>query len=467
MLLGTQRISSEGTLEIGGCSAVELARAFGTPLYVMDEAALRGACRRYRKAFESRYPRNLIHYAGKAFLCTAMARIAEQEGLGLDVASAGELHTALMADFPPSRINMHGNSKSLYELDMAVRNGVGHITIDNRLEIEMLADVLDRYPGHVQGVLVRCAPGVDPETHRYIRTGQADTKFGLNIADGSALEAVRLVVAKPNLRFKGIHFHVGSQLTDAESHVAAIEAAAELMASISAATGTDCEILNIGGGLGVRYLSDGAALQVEDFADSIVGSLRSSLERYGLPEPILAQEPGRAIVGEAGTTLYTIGAVKTVPVLTGGRSSRRADSRTATRTYASVDGGLSDNPRPQLYEARYEAICASRAAEPHDRVVTIAGKHCETDVLIWDAKCPALCPGDILAVQTTGAYNYAMASNYNRFPKPAVVLVNDGQADVIVERETIEDVVRCDRLPDRLVKPSLRDGEASIAPETS
>lgn len=441
MLLGTQRVNEGGHLEVGGCDAVELAREFGTPLYVVDEAAVRQACRCYLAAFGAIYPRNQIHYAGKAFLCTAMARIVEQEGLGLDVASAGELYTALRAGFPVSRINVHGNNKSDAELALAVSRKVGHITVDNLLEIEMLSRALSRHPLRRQDVLVRCAPGVDPETHRFIRTGQADTKFGLNIADGSALEAVRAVLAEPQMRFRGVHFHVGSQLTDAEAHVGAIEAAVGLMATVRDETGVECDVLNIGGGLGVRYLTDADTLTFERFAAEVVGALRDALNKAGLPEPILAQEPGRSIVGEAGTTLYTVGAVKTVPTQT----------EPLSRTYASVDGGLSDNPRPQLYDARYEAVCASRASEPHDSTVTIAGKHCETDVLIWDARCPALASGDILAVQTTGAYNYAMASNYNRFPKPAVVLVNDGSAEVIVRRETLADVVRCDRMPERLV----------------
>jgi diaminopimelate decarboxylase len=441
MLLGTQRINEHGRLEIGGCDAVELAHRFGTPLYVMDEQAIREACRRYLRAFDDRYPRNVIHYAGKAFLCTAMARIAAQEGLGLDVASAGELHTALKARFPAERINLHGNNKSVQELALALASGVGHITLDNFLEIEMLADELRSRPGSTQAVLVRCAPGVDPETHRFIRTGQADTKFGFNIADGSAMRAVKAVLAEPQMRFRGIHFHVGSQLTEAESHVASIEAAVELMAAIRAETGAICDVLNIGGGLGVRYLEDAPTLTVEAFADAVTAALRDAVGRHGLPQPTLAQEPGRAIIGEAGTTLYTVGAIKKVPI----------QEAPGTRTYASVDGGLSDNPRPQLYDARYQAVCASRASEPHDRPVTIAGKHCETDVLIWDAPCPELRTDDILAVQTTGAYNYAMASNYNRFPKPAVVLVNDGQADVIVRRETLDDVVRCDVIPDRLL----------------
>lgn len=443
MLLGTQRVNERGHLEIGGCDAVDLAREFGTPLYVMDEQAIRDACRSYRRAFETRYPRNLIHFAGKAFLCTAMCRIALQEGLGLDVAAGGELYTAIVADFPMEKVNLHGNFKSAEELSMAVRYRVGHITLDNFEEIDILSEILAsrrRRGSERQGVLVRCAPGVDPETHRFMRTGQADTKFGFNIADGSALEAVRRVIANPRLHFRGIHFHVGSQLTDTEAHEGGIEAATELMAAIHRESGVRCEILNIGGGLGVRYRSNAPRLTVDQFAERVVAKLRASLSRHGLPEVCLAQEPGRAIVGEAGTTLYTVGPVKTVPISADG----------ATRTYASVDGGLSDNPRPQLYDAVYEAICASRALEPHTVPVTIAGKHCETDVLIWDAKVPPLRPGDVLAVQTTGAYNFSMASNYNRLPRPAVVLVCNGKAELIVRRETLRDLVRRDILPDRL-----------------
>lgn len=441
MLLGTQRINERGHLEIGGCDTVDLARRFGTPLYVMDETAIREACRAYRRAFEERYPRNLIHYAGKAFLCMAMCRVAYQEGLGLDVASGGELLTALRASFPPERINLHGNNKSEEELMLALRAGVGHITLDNFEEIDALIQLKShlrrRKP---QPVLVRCAPGVDPETHRFMRTGQADTKFGFNIADGSALEAVSRVLASPFLAFRGIHFHVGSQLTDTEAHEGGLEAAIELLADIREKTGAEAEVLNIGGGLGVRYVENGVRLSVNEFAERVVVKLRTLLRKYDLPEPILAQEPGRAIVGEAGVTLYTVGTVKTVPIA----------EEPGLRTYAAVDGGMSDNPRPQLYDAVYEAICASRAAEPHTQTVAIAGKHCETDVLIWNAKCPPLRRGDIIAVQTTGAYNYSMASNYNRFPKPAVVFVRDGQAELVVRRETLRDVLRCDVLPEYL-----------------
>lgn len=441
MFLGTQKINSRGHLEIGGCDTVDLAREFGTPLYVMDEAAIRDAARAYLSAFSRRYPHNVIHFAGKAFLCMAMCRIAEQEGLGLDVAASGELYTAIRSGFPMDRVNLHGNNKSADELALALAHQVGHITLDSFHEISMLSAMLaKRRRPAIQNVLVRCAPGVDPDTHRYMRTGQADTKFGFNIADGAAMEAVKQVTSEPRMRFRGLHFHVGSQLTDTESHEGAIEAAVELMARVRDEIGVRCETLNIGGGLGVRYLSDGPRLSLDTFAERTVAKLIAMLDATDLGRPVLAQEPGRAIVGEAGTTLYTVGAVKTVPILRG----------SGRRTYASVDGGLSDNPRPQLYDAEYEAICASGAAEPHTSSVTIAGKHCETDVLIWNARCPELVPGDVLAVQTTGAYNHSMASNYNRVPRPAVVLVGDGNADLIVRREQVRDMTRRDLKPARL-----------------
>jgi diaminopimelate decarboxylase len=441
MLLGTQRINEFGHLEIGGCDAVRLAEEFGTPLYVMDEACVRDNCRRYKAAFEARYPHNVICYAGKAFLTTAFCRIIEEEGLNLDVASLGELYTALKAGFPAERINLHGNNKSREELELAVRNGIGHVVIDNIPEIDLLSEIAGAYDRKVD-VMVRCTPGVDPHTHKFISTGQADTKFGLNIKDGSAMEGIRRVLASPSLRFDGIHCHVGSQLLDVEAHEGAVDAMIGLMAAIRDETGEVCNAVNIGGGLGVRYRSVHNPPSYEEFAETVTTRLKTALENAGLPMPILQQEPGRALVGEAGTTLYTAGAVKTVPIT----------ESPGHRTYVIVDGGMSDNPRPQLYDAVYEIVVANRATAAHDRTVAIAGKHCETDVLIWDTKAPAVESGDIIAVQTTGAYNHSMASNYNRFLRPSVVLVQDGQADVIVERETLDDVVRRDVIPQRLAK---------------
>jgi diaminopimelate decarboxylase len=439
MLLGTQRINAEGRLEIGGCDAARLAAEFGTPLYVMDEAAIRANCRNYKAAFERIYPDVEICYASKAFSALAMAPLIMQEGLSMDVAALGELYTALEAGFPPQRLALHGNNKSIEELEMAVDAGIGHIVVDNFLEIEQLGRLL-RQRGAEMRVLVRAAPGVDPHTHKLIRTGQADTKFGFNIADGSALEAVKRVLATPGIRFDGIHCHIGSQLLDTEAHEQATEIMVELLRSIVDATGAPVAQLNIGGGLGVRYLSSHQPPSYDEFAARIVAPLKAGLDNAGLPYPRLLLEPGRALVGEAGTTLYTVGAIKTVPIL----------EAPGTRTYVAIDGGLSDNPRPQLYEAVYECLIVNKAAAPADQRVTIAGKHCETDILIWNTHIATPEPGDILAVQTTGAYNFVMASNYNRFLRPAVVLVNDGEADLIVERQTLADLIRHERIPARL-----------------
>jgi diaminopimelate decarboxylase len=430
MLLGTQTINSRGHLEIGGCDTVELAQEFGTPLYVMDEATIRRNCREFLRAFAERYlPGVDVYYAGKAFLCKAICRIVQEEGLRLDVASAGELHTALRAGFPPERIALHGNNKSLAELKMALASGVGRIVIDNFLEFSLLEQLIESRQEPVD-VTVRVAPGIDPHTHRRIRTGQVDTKFGFNLASGDAAAAVNQASRMPGLRFRGLHCHVGSQLLDAEAHSDAVAIMTDFLALLKHQHGLEVEELNIGGGLGIRYLREHAPPSVDAFAEQVVGALLGQLQEKRLQAPKLLLEPGRFIVGEAGTTLYTLGAIKEVP---------------GVRTYVAIDGGMSDNPRPQLYDARYECILANHADRPADRVVTIAGKHCETDILIWDTQLAEPHPEDLLAIQSTGAYNYAMASNYNRLPRPAVVLVHDGAARVIVERETLDDLLAHDR----------------------
>ncbi len=441
MLLGTQTVNWQGELQIGGCSATELTSNFGTPLYVMDELAIRSAMRTYRKAFESRYPRTAFYYASKAFLCMAMAVIVEQEGFCMDVAALGELYTVLRADFPPERIALHGNNKSRQELVAAVEAGIDHIILDNFYELAMLEDLLKENGSQI-GVMVRATPGVDPKTHRLIRTGQADTKFGFNIKDGSAVQAIKLVQRCPHMVFKGVHCHVGSQLLETETHEQAVQVMVNLLQSVHQETGVVPDALNIGGGLGVRYLASHQPPSYDAFAEAVTAPLKAMLDEKGLPYPELQQEPGRSIVGEAGTTLYTVGAIKTVPV----------DEIGGTRTYVNIDGGLSDNPRPQLYEAVYSCILANRADETPDTKVTIAGKHCETDILVWDVNLPSPRSGDILAVQTTGAYNFVMASNYNRFLRPAVVLVNDGKAELIVKRQTLDDL-----LSNEVVPPYLRD----------
>ncbi len=445
MLLGTQRVNDAGHLKIGGCDAVELAREFGTPLYVMDEAAIRGNCRRYRTAFETRYPRVKVAYASKAFLCVAMARLIQSEELWMDVASGGELHTARVAEFPAERLVFHGNNKSARELTEALEYGVGRIVVDNMDELEALS-ALAQERGAVADLLVRCTPGIDPHTHRRIRTGQEDTKFGLGVKSGAALAAIRRARELPGVRFRGIHCHIGSQLLTTETHLDALEVMVGFLKTVRDEIGEEAEELNIGGGLGIRYLPEHRPPTIEAFAETLTRALKRLCDERSVALPVLGLEPGRSLVGEAGTTLYTVGVVKEVPLA----------EAPGKRVYVSIDGGMSDNPRPQLYDAVYHCLLANRAAEEDSAVVTIAGKHCETDLLIQDTCIPPPRSGDLLAVQSTGAYNHAMASNYNRLPRPAVVLVNEGHADVMVERETYADLTAHDRLPERLLARAPR-----------
>jgi diaminopimelate decarboxylase len=434
MLLGTQRITADGILEIGGCSAVDLARQFGTPLYVLDEAYLRDTCRRYRAAFESRYPRVHISFSSKVFTTMAISRIVEQEGLGVDVSSGGELYTALQAGVAPDSIVMHGNNKSRREMEMAVSHHVGRVGIDYVEEIDALQNVAASYDTVVD-ILLRIAPGVTADTHTHIQTGRVDTKFGLPIVDGAAVAAVSKALKAPNLRLRGINCHIGSQILDTAPFVEAAQMMVGFAAHLKQDLGYTIEDLDIGGGLGVRYLPTDQPPSLDDYAEALTGTVKSSCAKHNLPLPRLLQEPGRSLIGEAAVTLYTIGVLKDIPGI---------------RTYVAVDGGLSDNPRPALYGAKYSAVVANKASQPLTRTVTVSGKHCETDTLIQDLQVPDIAAGDILAVQTTGAYNYSMASNYNRFPRPAVVTVANGRADVIVARETLEDLIEQDRIPQRL-----------------
>ena len=434
MLLGTQAINGEGRLEIGGCDAVELARRFGTPLYVVDEQYLRETCREFRSAFESRYPNSHISFSSKAFTTMAICRIVEAEGLGVDVSSGGELHTALSAGVAPSKIVMHGSNKSAEEMRMAVAARVSRIGIDCLEEIEALQSIASAEKATLE-VLVRVAPGVEADTHTHIQTGKVDTKFGFSIAGGAAKEAVAKVLEAPNLTMRGINCHIGSQIFDLGPFREAVEMMVGLAAELRDELGVVVEDLDLGGGLGVHYVAEDNPPSLEEYAEAVTGAVREGCGKHCLPLPRLILEPGRRLIGEAGTTLYTVGVVKHIPSL---------------RTYVSVDGGMSDNPRPALYEARYDALVANKAKEPRTGKVTVSGKHCETDTLIVDLEAPEIESGDILAVQTTGAYNYSMASNYNRLPRPAAVLVSGGEADVIVERESLDDLLRCDRIPDRL-----------------
>ena len=438
MLVGTQSINRAGHLEIGGCDTIDLAHEFGTPLYVIDEQAVRQACRAIKRSFAAEWPETDIAYAGKAFLPMAMCRIIDEEGLGLDVASAGELYVALQAGFPPARISLHGNNKNIQELRMAMDVGVGRIIVDNLHELELIRRSGD--PARPVSIHLRVTPGIDPHTHRRIRTGQADTKFGLGIADGQAMLAVETALAMPEVKLTGLHCHVGSQLLDTSAHTAAAEIMVEFMGAAARATGWTATELNLGGGFGIRYLPEHRPPPFDQAAKEITSALKRSLDRLELPAPRLLLEPGRSIIGEAGTTLYTVGAIKQVSI----------PEAPFQRLYVAVDGGMSDNPRPQLYDARYHALIADRASGAPDRVVTVAGKHCETDILIWDIPLASPRSGDTLAVLCTGAYNHSMSSNYNRLPRPAVVFVQGGQADLVTRREDLADLIRTEIIPKRL-----------------
>ena len=442
LLLGTQRVNELGHLEVGGCDTVDLAQKFGTPLYVLDEADFRGKMRAYRNAFEQRYPRNEIAYASKALLCMAVARLVAEEGFHMDVASAGELYTAVKSGFPGDRLVLHGNNKSQLEVSMALEMGVGRVVVDNLNELNML-EAEAAAKGTVAPILLRVTPGIDPHTHKFISTGQEDTKFGLNITTGAAMEGIKKALEFEHIKLIGVHCHVGSQLLDTEAHEGAIDRMIGFMDDVRTETGVVLDELNIGGGLGIRYLEEHNPPSIEDYAEVICNTLKAALDSHNFPYPKLLQEPGRSIIGEAGLTLYTIGAIKEVPIV----------EEPGVKIYATTNGGLSDNPRPQLYDAVYTPLLANRMNEPHDQQITIAGKHCETDTLITNTLLPKPNTGDILAVLSTGAYNFAMASNYNRFRRPAMVLVVDGHADIIVERQNLDDLLWQDRIPERL-KPN-------------
>ncbi|MCS7209460.1 MAG: diaminopimelate decarboxylase [Fimbriimonadales bacterium] len=439
MRLGTHRVNARGHLEIGGCDALELAEQFGTPLYVLDEETLRDRCQAYRAAFERLKPDTQIVYAAKAALNRAICQIVAEEGLGLDVASGGELYTALQAGFPRERIYLHGVYKTDAELEMALRAGVGAIVIDNFEEIERLRALAGLKPSLLPGshsipVMLRIAPEVDADTHPLIRTGQRDSKFGFHLQNGDAYRATERVLREARFRLLGFHCHIGSQISDLAAFAAAAQAMVEFASAVRQRYGYLAPLLNLGGGLAVRYMPDEQLPSVEMYAEVVVNALRAACQQKGYPEPALGVEPGRSLIAEAGVTLYRVGAVKHIP----------HEHSNLPREYLIVDGGISDNPRPQMYGAQYTAVHVSRAAEPHTRPYRLVGKHCETDPIIDCALLPETHAGDVLAVLTTGAYAYSMSSQYNRYPRPAMVAVRGGVARLIVRRETYEDIVRMD-----------------------
>ncbi len=420
---------ANGHLLVGGCDTLELARRFGTPLHVLDGSRLRANLRAYREAFQRHAPSGQPVFASKALCVLATCQLACEAGFWLDVASAGELHTALRAGVPPDRLVLHGNYKTTEELHRAVEVGVGRVAVDNAHELEELNRIA-RAAGRAVDVWLRVTPGIEPHTHRAIQTGGVDTKFGFGIRDGAAAAGVRRALELSGLRLRGFHSHIGSQILELEPFEENARAVLAFAAQVRAETGFVAEEVNLGGGLGIRYTSADRPPSIEAYVAAVARAVQDACARLDYPIPRLFLEPGRSVVGPAGVTLYTAGPVKRIP---------------GVRTYVAVDGGMYENPRPALYGARYEAVLAARPDDPPAEVVALAGRCCESgDVLIWEAHLPEVRPGDVVAVFATGAYTYSMASNYNRFPRPAVVLVEDGQAAVVVRRETVEDLLRLD-----------------------
>ena len=435
----TLKINEKGHLEIGGADCTELASQFGTPLYVFDEAYIRKMMRVYQDAIDEEYDGNgLVLYASKAFSCEAMYAIAKQEGIGVDVVSGGELYTAMQAGFPAKKITMHGNNKLPYEISYALDCGVGTIVIDAYTEADLIEREAERRD-LVQDVLIRINPGIEAHTHAYVQTATPDSKFGFSIASGAAQQITEYVLSKKHLRLRGFHCHIGSQIFEKQSFVLAAQKNLAFVAEMKEKLGFEADLLNMGGGFGIWYTDADAKIEPEGYRSyltALLSTVKEGCERYGLKRPFITLEPGRSIVGEAGITLYTVGAIKDIPGI---------------RKYIAVDGGMFDNPRFALYQSKYTAVLANRAAEQPTEVVAIAGKCCESgDLIGTEFNLPEARIGDIVAVLSTGAYNYSMASNYNRNFIPAAVLVRDGRAEYIIRPQTYEDLVRNDVIPAHL-----------------
>jgi diaminopimelate decarboxylase len=439
-LHGTSTINEKGHLQIGGCDSSDLVKEYGTPLYVVDEALVRQRCSEFMEAFRESELGFQVAYASKAFCVMAMCRIADEEGLSLDIVSDGELFTALKAGFPAERIHFHGNNKTPDEISMAVDAGIGCFVVDNFVELHMLNEIAIQ-KGQKVKILFRITPGVEAHTHEFISTGQTDSKFGFDLGNGSAYQAIEVASKLSNIEILGVHSHIGSQIFEVEGFKMAVDKVAEFAVQVRDQLNITFQVINLGGGFGIRYTSEDTPLPIAQYVKAITDSIKSQFSNALFPIPEIWVEPGRSIVGDAGTTLYTVGTYKEIP---------------GVNKYIAVDGGMTDNIRPALYGSRYEAMLANRANDADEEVVTVAGKACESgDKILWDLSLPRANPGDILAVSSTGAYNYAMASNYNRIRRPAVVFVKDGQADVAVKRESHEDIVLNDVIPARLQKQAL------------
>jgi diaminopimelate decarboxylase len=423
----TAEVNSRGHLAVGGCDTTELAAEFATPLYIFDEFSLRAKCAEFKTEFGSRYPDTGVIYAAKAFINTALARLISEEGLGLDVVSAGELHIAREAGFPLDKVYFHGNNKSAEELKLALEWRVGRIVVDNLHELKLLTELAGEQRAKPD-ILLRLSPGVDPHTHRYIATGVIDSKFGFPMTN--AEEAVARAMDAANLNLIGLHFHIGSLILEVEPYQLAIERVLDLASEMKERHGFELKELDIGGGFAIQYTRDMPAPPVSDYAEAITTRVTGKCRELSLAPPRLIVEPGRAVVGQAGVALYRVGAIKEIP---------------SVRCYISVDGGMGDNIRPALYGAKYEAVVANKMNEKKTGEVTIAGRFCESgDILIRDIGLPPLAPGDIIAIPASGAYCLPMASNYNASLRPAVIMVREGKGRLIRRRETFADLTRCD-----------------------
>lgn len=423
-------VNDQGTLTIGGMDTVKLAEKYGTPLYVFDEDGIRENCRAYVKSIEENYGGNgLVLYASKAFSCLAMYKIAKEEGMGVDVVSGGELYTANKAGFPMERVYFHGNNKTMEEIKLGIALGVGVFVVDNLCELEHI-DYFAAMEHKKVNVMLRIKPGIDAHTHSFIRTGQIDSKFGFALETGEALAAAKQAARMRGVNLVGVHCHIGSQIFDIEPFVLAAEVMVNFMAQVKEETGKELSQLNLGGGFGIKYTSDDKPVPYGEYMTKVADAVKGTCEKTGVTLPKIIIEPGRSIVGSEGITLYRIGNVKTIPDI---------------RTYISVDGGMGDNPRYILYQSKYEFICANKTNEPKTKTVTVAGKCCESgDLLGENVELQDVVAGDYLAVLSTGAYNYSMASNYNRIPRPAAVVIKGGEDRLIIRRESYEDLTMND-----------------------
>ena len=431
----TTKINSVGNIEIGGCDLVELGKKYGTPLYVLDEKTIRSICRDYKKSFE-KYPKIRFMYASKALCTSAVARILDEEGFGFDTVSSGEIYTVYKSGVDMNHVLFNGNNKSYEELELALKLGVGRISADNFLELEILNEIAQKI-GNKADILLRITPGIECHTHEYIQTGHLDSKFGFDLTQID--EALDLILNKyKNLQLHGLHAHIGSQIFETSIYPDEIDILTREIARINQTYNINLNEINIGGGIGVKYTENDVPPSTYEIGQLVIDKLNEAIKKYNIEPPTIIMEPGRSIISTAGVTLYSIGTTKQVPHGT---------------KYVAVDGGMADNPRPAMYQAKYFAEVANKKETDKKEKITIAGRYCESgDVLIKHIEMPELKQGDILCVYNTGAYNYSMASNYNRVQKPAMVLVNEGNSEVIVKRETLDDLIKYDIIPDRLKK---------------